>query len=236
MMPGNTVFAQPLARSRLHEEIVSILQKQILTGMLAPGTRLPPERELAESLQVNRATVREALRKLEHVELLDIRHGDGVYVRDYMESGSIDLIRVVSGMDDGNGALLDVLEVRRIMVPEMARLAAMRRSSADLADLERIIFREDSVVMEQDIQVHRVIARASGNLLYTIMLNFFNQLFRDHVLLYFEKKQNIERSLAFHRDIFAAIRDQKSGEARRIMQEVLLFAEAAVKESMARQP
>jgi GntR family transcriptional regulator, transcriptional repressor for pyruvate dehydrogenase complex len=227
-MSNDSIFSQPLTRSRLHEEIVSIIQKQILTGALAPGIRLPPERELAESLQVNRATVREALRKLEYLELLEIRHGDGVYVRNYMESGNIDLIKAIVTINEGDRPISDVLEVRRIVVPEMACLAAQRRSNTDLDDLERIIFHDDLAILERDIKVHQIIARAARNMLYTIMLNFFNQLFRDQFCRYFENKHNVERSGAFHRDIFAAIRDQQTGEARRVMMEVLVFAETAV--------
>ncbi len=80
-MPVSAVFAQPIMRSRLHEEIVTIIQKQIMNGTILPGDKLPPEREMAETFHVNRTTVREALRKLENLELLEIRHGDGVYAR-----------------------------------------------------------------------------------------------------------------------------------------------------------
>jgi len=74
-------FAGPLTRSRLHEEIVTVIQKQIMSGRIAAGDKLPTERELAENFQVNRATVREALRKLENLDLVEIRHGDGLYVK-----------------------------------------------------------------------------------------------------------------------------------------------------------
>ena len=232
-MPVRTLFSQPLTRSRLHDEIVTLIQKQILTGALTPGTRLPPERELAGSFKVNRATVREALRKLEHIELVEIRHGDGVYVRDFLLSGNINLIRAAVSLDDGNETLFNVLEVRRIVVPEMAYLSAQRRSAADLADLEQIIIRPDLTLMERDIRVHQMIARASRNLLYTIMLNFFDQLFRDYIYLYFDNEKNITRSRTFHQEIFKAIKHQEPEEARRIMLEVLVFAEKSIMDALA---
>ncbi|MDO9263628.1 MAG: FadR/GntR family transcriptional regulator [Desulfosalsimonadaceae bacterium] len=232
-MPVRTLFSQPLTRSRLHDEIVALIQKQILTGALAPGTRLPPERELAESFKVNRATVREALRKLEHIELVEIRHGDGVYVKDFRMSGNVDLIRAAVSLDDGNETLFNVLEVRRIVVPEMAYLSAQRRNAADLADLEQIIIRPDLTLMERDIRVHQMIARASRNLLYTIMLNFFDQLFRDYIYLYFDNEKNITRSRTFHQEIFKAIKHQEPEEARRIMLEVLVFAEKSIMDALA---
>jgi len=151
-MPAKTVIAQPLSRSRLHEEIASIIQKQIMNGTIAPGAKLPPERDLAETFNVNRATVREALRKLENLELLEIRHGDGVYVKNYLESGNLDLIKAAIRMDESFGVLLNVHEVRRFAVPEMAYLAALRRTPEDLADLEHAVFTSDASMIERDIK------------------------------------------------------------------------------------
>lgn len=235
-MQSRTVFTQPLTRSRLHEGIVTIIQKQILTGAMTPGTKLPPERELAESLKVNRATVREALRNLEHLELLDIRQGDGIYVRDFLESGNLDLIKASISMGENNATLLNAIEVRRSAVPEIAYLAAQRRTTTDLNELKQVIFKAELTMLERDIKVHQMIARATHNLLYIIGLNFFTQLFRDYGYLYFDDERNVARSHIFHREIFEAIKNQKPEEARRIMLEVLLFAEEAVKDSLTDKP
>jgi len=174
-MPTHKVESKPVNRSRLHEEIVTVIQKQILSGSIAPGAKLPTERELAESFQVNRTTLREALRKLEHLDLLDIRHGDGVYVKDYLESGNLDLIKVAMSLDEQNETVVNALEGRNIVVPAMAALAAQRRTAADLADLEYTVFKADMDIQDRDLKVHQLIARASRNLLMTILLNFFNQ-------------------------------------------------------------
>jgi len=232
-MPAQSAFAQPLTRSRLHEEIVTIIQKQIMNGTIAPGAKLPPERDLAETFNVNRATVREALRKLENLELLEIRHGDGVYAKNYLESGNLDLIKAAIGMDEGHATLLNVLEARRFAVPEMACLAAQRRTPEDLAELEHAIFTADTSMLERDIKVHQLIARATHNLLCTIFLNFFNQIFRDYGHLYFDHEKNVARSQIFHREIFEAIKNRQPEEARRIMHDVLTYAEEAVKEALA---
>ncbi len=222
------LFSRQIKHLRLHDEIVAILQKQILTGTLSPGLRLPPERELAESFKVNRATVREALRRLELMELLEIRHGDGVYVKDFLESSNVDLIKAMMSMESGNDMLANVLEVRRIMVPEMAYLAAMRRNAADVADLERIVADASISIMEKDLKLHQIIARATGNLLYVILLNFFQQLFRDYFSLYFEDQDNIRESRKFHERILEAVKNQKPKDARRIMEQVIISAEERI--------
>ena len=232
-MTVSTVFTQPITRSRLHEEIVTIIQKQIMNGTIIQGTKLPPEREMAETFNVNRTTLREALRKLENLELLEIRHGDGVYAKNFLESGNLDLIKAAVGMDETNVALFDVLEARRFVVPRMAYLAAQRRTAADMHEFEKVIFHQELTMLERDIKVHQLIARATHNLLCTIFLNFFNQLFRDYGYLYFDDERNIEHSRTFHREIFEAISNQQAEVAHRIMQDVLLYAEQAVKAYLA---
>jgi len=186
IMIAKTVFAQPLTRSRLHEEIVAIIQKQIMSGTITPGSKLPPEREMAETFNVNRATVREALRKLENLDLVEIRHGDGLYVKNYLESGNLDLIKAAFNMDEGKEIILNILEARSYVVPQMAYMAAQRRNEADLKELEHVVFKADLTMLERNIKVHQLIARASHNLVCTIGLNFFNQLFRDYGYLYFD--------------------------------------------------
>lgn len=233
-MSVNPVFTRSITRSRLSDEIVTIIQQQIMSGAIAPGTRLPTERDLAESFKVNRTTVREALRKLENLDLLDINHGDGVYARNYLESGSLDLIKtaIYSGSDNCK-SLLDILEVRRIIVPEMASLAAQRRTAADLENLRHAVLKADLTMLERDIKVHQMIARCTHNLLCTIILNFFNQVFRDYGYLYFDDERNVTRSRTFHHEILEAVKNRQPEEARRIMQDVLSYAEKAVRSAMA---
>jgi len=223
----------PLQKTRLHEGIVEQLQEKILSGQFRSGDKLPPERDLAESLDVNRSTLREAFKKLEMLDLVEIRHGDGVYAKNYLESGNLDLIKAAIGMDEGHATLLNVLEARRFAVPEMACLAAQRRTPEDLAELEHAIFTADTSMLERDIKVHQLIARATHNLLCTIFLNFFNQIFRDYGHLYFDHEKNVARSQIFHREIFEAIKNRQPEEARRIMHDVLTYAEEAVKEALA---
>ncbi len=221
-------FAGPLTRSRLHEEIVTVIQKQIMSGRITAGDKLPTERELAENFHVNRATVREALRKLENLDLLEIRHGDGLYVKNYLESGNFDLIKAAFNMDGGRDVMMNILEARRYLVPQMAYLAAQRRTKKDLGALKRVIDEQDMSTLEQDIQVHQVIARSTQNLLCTIGLNFFNQIFRDYGYLYFDDPKNVARSRKFHHEIYDAIKNKDAELARKIMRDVLVYAEKAV--------
>jgi GntR family transcriptional regulator, transcriptional repressor for pyruvate dehydrogenase complex len=218
---------KPVQKNRLHEEIILQIQQKIFTGELSEGEKLPPERILADSLNVNRATVREALKKLELLGLVDILHGDGIYVKDYLKSGNLDLIKDLAyGKDDTNMDILrDILEVRNIIVPEMAALAARRRSDEDLAAMERLLSDQALSVQDRDIALHAAIARAGRNLLYIFMHNFFSQMFADFGHLYFHSEENRARSQRFHEQVFRAISNRKSDEARRVTLEVLRYAE-----------
>lgn len=232
-MKTNNALTRPLVRSRLHEAIVTLLQKQILSGAIAPGEKLPPERDLAESLQVNRATVREALRKLESLDLVEIRHGDGVFARNYLESSNLELILVAIELDERHAALLEVMEARRHLVPEIASLAAQRRTAADLEALETIVLDDSMTMLERDLKLHQAVARCSHNLLYTISLNYFSKILRDYGHLYFADERHVSRSQRFHREIFEAIKAQQPDEARQIMLDVLIYAEDAMRASLA---
>ena len=232
-MTVDMVFAQPLTRSRLSEEIVAIIQKQIMTGAIAPGAKLPTERELALSLKVNRATVREALRKLENLELIEIRHGDGVYAKNYLDSSNLDLIKASFSTDEHNETIFNVLEVRRIVVPEMASLAAQRRTDADLDELEDVILHQEMDMLEKDIKVNQLIARAGRNPVYTIMQNFIYQITREYSYFYFDHEEEVERAGRFHHRIFDAIKRRDASGARRIMLEAMIHSEERLKKYLA---
>ena len=115
----------------------------------------------------------------------------------------------------------------------MAYAAALKRSPEHLRLLEQIAFPpKDRDVMERDKDVHRVISRASGNILHVLMTNFCQEFFDDFGNLYFSRDANCKRSAKFHRDIFRAIRDQNAGVAREIMRDVLAYAERAVYDAL----
>jgi len=218
----------PLTKTRLHQEIVEQMKDRIIRGDLRPGTRLPPERELAEQLGVNRTTVREALHKLESMGLLQIKHGSGIFVKDFLESGSLELARHLLFLDGKVNvqALGNLQQLRRILVPEMSACAASNRSEKDLHELEGVVFASDDASLEErDWRVHNIIARASGNLLFVILLNAFTVLAHESARLYFGVEANRQRSRKFHRDIYTAIKGRDAAKAKRIMAEVMKFAE-----------
>jgi GntR family transcriptional regulator, transcriptional repressor for pyruvate dehydrogenase complex len=219
----------PLQKTRLHEGIVAQLQEKILSGEFRDGDKLPPERDLAESLNVNRSTLREAFKKLEMLDLVEIRHGDGVYVKDYLESGNLELLPALmrSGGSFDIAILKDLLDLRRIILPDVAYQAALNRTGEDLTAMERIIHAGDISLNDRDMQLYRLIARASRNIPFVIILNFFNNsgLVAELLTLYFADPANIKRTTRFYGEIYDAIQSQQPDKAKKIMYDLLIFAE-----------
>ena len=220
----------PLQKTRLHEGIVAQLRDNILSGEFRPGDRLPPERDLAERLAVNRSTVREALKKLEMLGLVEVRHGDGVYVLNYLETGTLELLPalITSGGAINVGILKGLLDLRRILLPEVAYQAALNRTDEDLAELERVIFRDTGIGLnDRDMAIYRLVARSSRNISFLIVLNFFNNsgLVAEFLTYYFSEEANITRTTRFYREIFAAIRDGDPDKSKQLMHDLLVYAE-----------
>src|SRR5262245_37448226 len=139
---------KPVEKQRVAEEIAEQLRSLILGGQYPPGSKLPPERELSKRLRVNRASLREALKKLEHLGLVRIRQGDGTRVQNFMETGGIELVQHLLPLAGGKPELIrDLLEFRRIFGRELARLAAARtpKQSAGLSKLRALADRADQV-------------------------------------------------------------------------------------------
>ncbi|MDI2125575.1 FadR/GntR family transcriptional regulator [Yinghuangia seranimata] len=155
--------SQATSRSVLVDEVIDRLRADITAGRWPIGARIPAEAALVAELGVARGTVREAVRALAHAGLLQVRQGDGTYVRATTElAGAVQRL----GSD-----LQDVQEVRGALDPQAARLAAERISDAQLADLDAIIARRADAWsrrdreswLDADVDFHQAIADASGN-------------------------------------------------------------------------
>jgi len=169
----------PVARRKVSDEIFLMLQEKIFLGALKPGEKLPPERELSRQLGVTRVPLREALKRLQAMKLIEVRHGDGIYVLDYQSNGSFEFLMSViqSGLPLEHRLVKSLLEFRLIVVPELFRLAAKNATKENIKKLEEIIEKErqDSSnrnrLMELDFEFHTEVARASGNLFAQLLYN-----------------------------------------------------------------
>jgi GntR family transcriptional repressor for pyruvate dehydrogenase complex len=130
---------RPAARRRIHEDVADQLRDAILDGRFAPGSKLPPERELALEFQVNRTSIREAIKQLESLRLVRVRQGDGATVQPIVDA-SLDILpfMIFHGGRIDAAMIEEMREVMRPLLYEMARLALMRCGEADISELRRL--------------------------------------------------------------------------------------------------
>ncbi|MBI5310182.1 MAG: FadR family transcriptional regulator [Actinobacteria bacterium] len=209
--------ATSLSRTSVPDQIFESTCRAILSGRYAPGEKLPTQRKLADEFGVNMATVREAVKKLEQLRLVEVRHGDAMRVRDWRRHGSLD---VIAHMLFGAGVFdreifVNVLEARRLLLTECARLAAVRRTpeqTARLAELAVRLAEEADVTAAQaiDFEFYEELADASGNLVFSLILNTTRDLYLENAALFSAVVGNRAKLLPLYAAVAAAI---ESGDA-----------------------
>ncbi|MBV6508003.1 MAG: HTH-type transcriptional regulator LutR [Acidimicrobiales bacterium] len=200
----------PLPKATVFEQVVQRLRSIIESGQIAPGERLPSEREFAESLGVNRSSVREALRVLEAAGLVDIQHGRGVFVRD-SDDGLDILLLPLAGGEVPAELLPDLFEARSILESTLARLAAERGASdvtgleAALTELEEAISHGEAPI-GVDRAFHLEIARLARNRVLQALVKTTYALTEKRFDDFFAAGDRARRSLVQHRQIVEHIR------------------------------
>jgi GntR family transcriptional repressor for pyruvate dehydrogenase complex len=202
-------------------EAIAKIRDQIASGAWGPGTRLPREADLAADLGISRNSLREAVRALALANVLEVRQGDGTYIStlepDLLLGPTTELATsLLRGQN-----VIELFEVRRLLEPEAAALAAERRDSQLLAELERALSRmfaaeqrvEDHV--DADVAFHDVIARASGNeVLRSLIASLASRTTRIRVWRGLVSRGSLEEARSEHRRIYEAIASGDPAVAR----------------------
>ena len=219
---------KPVEKQRVAEEVAEQLRSLILGGQYPPGSKLPPERELSKRLRVNRASLREALKKLEHLGLVRIRQGDGTRVQNFMETGGIELVQHLLPLAGGKPELIrDLLEFRRIFGRELAQLAAARSQNGEgLAKLRAIADRADQVtgapeLFDLDFDFYVALAQLSGNQVMLLLINTVRDGVRGFRSLLANLAAPGETVRKHHRELIAAIEAGDTHGAGRIADDYL---------------
>jgi len=220
---------KPVEKQRVAEEVAEQLRALILGGQYPPGSKLPPERELSKRLRVNRASLREALKKLEHLGLVRIRQGDGTRVQNFMETGGIELVQHLLPLAGGKPELIrDLLEFRRIFGRELARLAAARAQGDNdgLAKLRALADKADGVVgalelFDLDFDFYVAVAQMSGNQVMLLLINTVRDGVRGFMPLLANLAAPQDTVRKHHRDLIAAIETGDVNNAGKIADEYL---------------
>ena len=228
----STEKLKPVSRVTLGEQVAAQIAAQISDGLWNPGDRLPAESELCGTLRIGRSTLREALKSLAYVGLVQMRPGEGTYVLDNAQ-GLADRIRT-RGILKSDKELQDVSEARLILETELAAMAAERLEPSDLEKLEEILRDmkhaldvNGSSYAALDVDFHLAIAKSSKNQLLYELLTPIRNVLQDFIAKSQELPGIKQNAHEHHAKIVAALRQRNPEKARREMRAHLQTCEKA---------
>ncbi len=207
-------------RSTITENIIEQLRDKILSEEIKPGDKLPPERVLAENFAVARTSVREAIRALQYMGILEVRCGDGTFLS---ENTTILTDHFKASHLLRRFPLIELIEARKIIEGSTVYLAVERSSPEDREALQEFFrFSEKSAndeneFLKADFDFHRKIAEMSQNSVLLEMLNAMRELTIEENLDVIKKPGQIKNALSFHREILDSILSCDAEQARQHM-------------------
>jgi GntR family transcriptional regulator, transcriptional repressor for pyruvate dehydrogenase complex len=211
---------ESIRRNKVYEEVARQLERMILKK-LHPGDKLPSERELAESLSVSRSSIRDAIRSLELVGLVEPRQGSGTVVREI--SADTVMNPLTNVLRHKVELVMELIDFRKMLEPPLAGRAATHGSEEELDEMEDILrrqetkFRAGELAIEEDSEFHYAIAMASGNSVVLKILDFVMDLLRETRERSLQTVGRPHKSLAGHRKILAAIKKRDPEAAKAAM-------------------
>ncbi len=202
------------------QRAIEQIKALIAGGRLEPGERLPTERDLAARLGISRSSMREAIRALTVMGVLEARHGSGIYVTRLQAGDLLETFGVVADLSRGT-ALVELLEVRRILESTATALAAARITAPQLAEVEQHLAEMNATeewegIVAHDLAFHRAIVAAAGNdTMAAILEGLSTHTFRARVWRGYQQEGAFERTRREHERIHAALvaRDPEAARA-----------------------
>lgn len=220
-MQNTLKLFKPVKKTKVYEEIIGKVKEMIGKGRLQSGEKLPGERELSEVFQVSRSSVREALRALESQGYLESRQGDGTYIaRNSVESLVSPLASVIFSEKDSQ---MELFEMRRLIEPQLAYLAAERATEEEIARLEEALVLQEELIAkgetgtEVDRAFHYLMAEATKNKVLLRLTDYMRELLAESRDKYLQVEGRPEKSITRHRQVLEAIKAGDGELAARIM-------------------
>ncbi len=220
-----------LKPKKLADQVFERIRDLIFKGDLRPGEQLKSERELSEILSVSRPTIRQAIRKLIELGLIENRQGQGTYICNPKEARGHNMLREM--IDWGEASLRDLLEVRMALECQAATSAALRATAADVAALERhvedmrISIKNGELGILEDVRFHMTLAYATKNQVQIMLMKNLYDLLHFGIeeslkQLYMDPK-NLETILVQHKRVSDAIRQRDPDNAYDAMRQHITF-------------
>jgi len=212
-------FLTPVTRTTLTGDIYRQLVAHLVRGDWAEGDRIPSERELSQMLGVGRASLREALKALEIMGMIETRLGEGTFVCGRSEFLSRPLLWAITGSSSDDTRQL--VEARRCLEVEMAGWAAQRATPPELAEIDRYVEEmkssTDAEFLEADLAFHLAVGKAAHNEIFMSALHLIRNLMRQWIGRILDVHGIPEMALEHHRAIYEAIKARDVSGARTAM-------------------
>ena len=224
----------PRENARLYEDIVQQFHALVQQGELQHGARLPSERAMAEQFQVSRSSVREALRSLELQGLVVSKRGSGTFVNTNDLDSMVSLLATTLG--GGPGApetLRDIFEMRWILEPQIAEMAALRANPEEMLKLSEILEEQGQQIsngdtgVDADTAFHFALASATHNAALVKLISAVADILRESRDQNFQAPGRPRRSLESHGQILDMVRSADPTGARKAMEHHLAVVEPA---------
>ena len=221
----------PIKSTKVYEQVIEQVKNMIIDGTLKKGDKLPSERELAEHLQVSRTSIREALRALQVIGLVECRQGEGNFIKQSFENNLFEPLSIMFMLQKSDTS--EIIELRKIIEIETASIAAKKVNEEELNNMKFLIdVLKDSENEEErvkaDKKFHYTIAHASKNFLIVSILNAVSSLIdsfiKDARRKILADKENVDVLVKQHKDIYMALKEKDPVKASQAMEKHLDFA------------
>lgn len=203
--------------NKRHKHIVSMIEDLIASGKLSAGERIPAERDLAEKFGVSRNTVREAIKALSEKAVVVSRRGAGTFVAE----GALGCM--IDGVTRRRQRLAEIFELRKILEPQLARLAAQRITPSFIAALEETVEEQHQALatgrgqVELDERFHRLVVGATENSVLCDVYEKLHEVLAESRIRELQSPERNMHSLDHHRQLLHALRNHAAEEATELM-------------------
>jgi GntR family transcriptional repressor for pyruvate dehydrogenase complex len=211
---------------RLYEQIVSQIERRVAAGDLKPGDQLPSENELAKQFGVSRTAVREAIKALREKRMVEIRPGRGTFITNGMPDAMRHSLGLLMKYGSSNGSA-HLVEVREILEPEIAALAASRISEEYIREMREAVEIMDTaldnvdIFVEADLDFHLALAEATQNPIIPLLMDSIIDMLREQRKSIGHTEGGLQRGQSHHRQILEAVTRHDAQAARKSMQDHL---------------
>ncbi len=226
---------EPINTNSLKDEFVTRFETLILSGHFPIGEKIPPERDLARQLGISRPVVHEGLVDLVAKGLVSMKPRKGTTVNDYRKEGSLALLTTLFEFGDGmvsKSLLESLLDMRVLFEMETIKLAALQCSEKHLEEFTQLIFQEKNTdhndtkrIVELDFMFHHLVAMASGNIIYPLLLNSLYKFYTNLTSRFFSDPAMVPTVFDFHEDLVNALIKKDEKKAVKIMGKLLSHGE-----------